>query len=126
MTARTKKYRPQVARQRPMHPQVHRRRRLLEKTRTADEHVFEHQLGRAWRTAIADEISSKFTLRGPAERHVVAQDFYLFSVLDNRGERAMCRGRLYGIVQLDIRQLLAPNDSFLRFRGQRIPPRQIV
>src|SRR6202162_1346662 len=41
--------------------------------RPPDEHVLEHSLGGAWRTAVADEIRSKFALRGPAEGHVVAQ-----------------------------------------------------
>jgi hypothetical protein len=31
------------------------------------------------RTAVADEIGAEFTVPCPAERHVVAQDLYLFS-----------------------------------------------
>ena len=57
--------------------------------RPADEHVLEHLLDRAGRTAVADEIGAKFTVRGPAEGHVVAQDLDLFSVLDDRRERVV-------------------------------------
>src|SRR5208282_2123290 len=57
--------------------------------RPADEHVLEHLLDRAGRTAVADEIGAKFTVRGPAEGHVIAQDLDLFPVLDNRSECAM-------------------------------------
>src|SRR5580704_12522438 len=42
--------------------------------RPADEHVVEHLLDGAGRTAVADEIGAEFTLRRPAEGHVVAQD----------------------------------------------------
>src|ERR1700677_4582857 len=58
--------------------------------RAADEHVLEHLLSGAGRTAVADEIGAKLTMRGPAERHVVAQDLDLFSVLDDCGERVVC------------------------------------
>src|ERR1700678_11171 len=57
--------------------------------RAADEHVLEHLLNGARRTAVADEIGSEFTLRRLAEGHVVAQDLDLFAVLDNGGERVV-------------------------------------
>ena len=89
--------------------------------RPADEHVLEHLLDGARRTAVADEVGAKFTMPGPAEGHVVTQDLDLFPVLDDRGERVV-RGRwLDGIVQFDIGKLGAPDDAFLRFRGERIP-----
>ena len=94
--------------------------------RTADEHVLEHLLDGAGRTAVADEIGAKFTVRGPAEGHVVAQDLDLFSVLDDGRERVVRRGWLYGIVQFDVGELRAADDSFLRLRGQRIPSVKIV
>src|SRR5579871_5162733 len=54
--------------------------------RPAHKHVFEHLFDSVGRTAVADEIGAKFTVRGPAEGHVVAQDLNLFPVLDNRCE----------------------------------------
>ena len=57
--------------------------------RPADEHVLEHLLDGAGRTAVADEIGAKFAVRGPAEGHVVAQDLDLFAVLDDRRERVV-------------------------------------
>src|ERR1700733_1101197 len=39
--------------------------------RAANEHVVEHLFDSIRRTAIADKIGTKFTLRGPAEGHVV-------------------------------------------------------
>src|SRR5579862_9041154 len=54
--------------------------------RPAHEHVFEHLFDGARRTTVADEISAKFTVPGPAEWHVVAQDLDLFPVLDDGGE----------------------------------------
>src|SRR5882762_6875976 len=94
--------------------------------RPANEHVLEHLLDSAWRTAVADEIGTKLTLRGPAKRHVVSQDLDLFPVLNNRGECAVRRARLDGSVQFDVRKLLPADDSLLRLSRQRIPSLQIV
>ena len=94
--------------------------------RPADEHVLEHLLDGAGRTAVADEIGAKFTMRGPAEGHVVAQDLDLFPVLDDGRERVVRRGWLDGIVQFDVGQLGAADDAFLRFGGERIPCVKIV
>ena len=94
--------------------------------RPADEHVLEHLLDGAGRTAVADEIGAKFTVTRPAEGHVVAQDLDLFSVLDDGGERVVRRGWLDGIVQFDVGKLGAADDAFLRLGGQRIPCVQIV
>ena len=55
-----------------------------------DEHVFDHLFDSAGRTAVADEIGAKLTMRGSAERHIVAQDLDLFAVLDDCGERVVC------------------------------------
>src|ERR1700691_2844343 len=57
--------------------------------RLPDEHVLEHLFGRAGRTAVAYEIGTKFALRRPPERHVVAQDFDLFPVLDDGSKRVV-------------------------------------
>ena len=65
-------------------------------------------------------------MRGPAEGHVVAQDLDLFSVLHDRGERAVRGGWLDGIVQFDVGKLGAADDAFLRLRGERIPGVKIV
>src|SRR5579864_7865795 len=94
--------------------------------RPANEHVLDHLFDSAGRTAVADEIGAKLTMRGPAERHVVAQDLDLFPVLDDCGERVVCRGWLDRIVQFDIGKLGAADDAFLRFGGERIPCAQIV
>src|SRR5579864_5273424 len=94
--------------------------------RAADEHVLDHLFDSAGRTAVADEIGSKLTMRGSAERHVVAQNLDLFPVLDDRGERAVCRGWLDRIVQFDIGKLGAADDAFLRFGGESIPCVHIV
>src|SRR6266446_4410251 len=58
--------------------------------RAPDEHVLDHLFDSAGRTAVADEIGAKLTMRGSAERHVVAQNLDLFPVLDDRGERIVC------------------------------------
>src|SRR5271166_231693 len=92
----------------------------------AHEHVFEHLFDGAGRAAVADEIGAKFPVPGSAEWHVVAQDLDLFPVLDDGCECVVRRGWLDGIVQFDIRQLGAADDSFLHLRGQRIPPVKIV
>src|SRR3984957_7281544 len=92
----------------------------------ADEHVLEHLFDSAGRTAVADEIGAKLTMRGSAERHVVAQNLDLFPVLDDCGERAVCRGWLDRIVQFDIGKLGAADDAFLRFGGERIPCSKIM
>src|SRR5271169_1802812 len=55
----------------------------------ADEHVLKHLFDGAGRTAVADEVSAKFTVRRPAEGHVVAQDLDLFPILDNGRERVV-------------------------------------
>src|SRR5262245_17551616 len=94
--------------------------------RTTHEHVLEHQLDGPRRSAVADEIGAEFTLPDAAEWHVVAQDFDLFSILDDRGQRAVRRGRLDRIVQLDVGQFLAADDAFLRLRRQRVPSGEIV
>src|SRR5579872_228766 len=52
----------------------------------ADEHVLDHLLNCAGRTAVAYEICSKFTICRAAEGHVVAEYLDLSSVLDNRRE----------------------------------------
>src|ERR1700726_3034418 len=57
--------------------------------RPANEHVLDHLLNGARRTAVADEIGAKLTMRGSAERHVVAPNLDLFPVLDDRGERVL-------------------------------------
>src|SRR5580704_18647243 len=57
--------------------------------RAPDEHVLDHLYDSAGRTAVADEISTKFTGARPAEGHVVAQNLDLFPVLDDRGERVV-------------------------------------
>src|SRR5208283_4202751 len=54
--------------------------------RAANEHVLKHLFNRIGRTAVANEISAKFTLRGSPEGHVVAQDLDLFPVLDDGSE----------------------------------------
>ena len=92
----------------------------------ADEHVLEHLLDGARRTAVADEIGAKFTMRGAAEGHVVAQDLDFFTILDDGGERAVSGRRLDGIIQFDVRKLSAADDAFLRFGGERIPCAKIV
>src|ERR1700739_4116520 len=92
----------------------------------ADEHVLEHLLDGAGRTAVADEIGSEFTVGWPAERHIVAQDLDFFPVLDDGRERTVRGSWLDGVVQFDVGQLGAANDSFLRLRGERIPCAHIV
>src|SRR5208337_5537228 len=57
--------------------------------RAANEHVLQHLLNRTGRTAVANEIGAKFTLRGPPEGHVVAQDLGLFPILDDGSECVM-------------------------------------
>src|SRR5208337_4053125 len=92
----------------------------------ANEHVLKHLLNGAGGTAVANEISAKFALSGAAEGHVVAQDLDLFPVLDDRRECVVRRGWFDGVVQFNVRQLRASDDSFLRLRGQRIPASNIV
>ena len=75
----------------------------------SDEHIFDHLLDRARRSAVADKISPEFTPRGVAKRHVVAQYLHLFAVLLDRRQRAMRAGRLDRLVQFDVGQLLAPD-----------------
>src|ERR1700685_843580 len=55
----------------------------------ANEHIFKHLLDGAERTAVTDKVSAKFTLRGPSEGHIVAQDLDLFPVLDDGRERVV-------------------------------------
>src|ERR1700693_1802061 len=94
--------------------------------RAPDEHVLDHLFDSAGRTAVADEISTKFTGARLAEGHVVAQNLDLFPVLDDCGERVVCRGGLDRIVQFDIGKLGAADDAFLRFGGEGIPCVHIV
>src|SRR5262249_13649509 len=51
-----------------------------------DKHVIEHLLNSGGRTAVANEIGAKFTVCGPPEGHIVAQDLDLLTVLDDRRE----------------------------------------
>src|ERR1700722_148935 len=46
--------------------------------RPANEHVFEHLFNNVRRTAVADEVGTELTVRGPTEGHVVAQDLDFF------------------------------------------------
>src|SRR5271163_3682571 len=89
--------------------------------RASDEHIFKHLLDGGGRAAIADEIGSEFTVGGAAEGHVVAQNLDLSSVFDNGGEGAVGGGGLDRVVQLDIGQFPAADDSLLRLGGQSIP-----
>src|SRR5208282_6044814 len=94
--------------------------------RPADEHVLEHPFDGAGRAAVADKISAKFAMAWPAERHVVTKNLDLFPVLDDCGERVVCRGGLDRIVQFDIGKLGAADDAFLRFGGECVPGAKIV
>src|SRR5215469_1235630 len=94
--------------------------------RPAYKHVFEHLLGGARRTTVADEIGAKFGVARAAERHVVAEDFLFLAVFDYGSERAVRRGRLLGIVELDVRQFLAANDALLGFGGELVPGSEVV
>src|SRR5258708_34405505 len=94
--------------------------------RPANEHILEHLLDSAWRTAIANEIGTKLTLRRAPERHVVPQDLDLFPALDNRCQPAGRRGWFDGIIQLNIRKLVPANETFLCYRGTGIPSLQIA
>ena len=94
--------------------------------RPADEHVLQHLLDGPGRARIADEIGAELALRRAPERHVVAEDFYLFAVLDDRRQRVMRRRRLDRIVKLDVGKLGAADDAFLGFGGQRVPAGHIV
>ena len=85
--------------------------------RPADEHVVQHLLDGSRRARIADEIGAEFALCGAAERHVVAEDLYLFAVLHDRGQRVVRRGRLDRVVELDVGKLGAADDAFLGFGG---------
>src|ERR1700732_3335911 len=58
--------------------------------RAANEHVLDHLFDSAGRTAVADEIGTKFTGARSAEGHVVRKNFYLVPVLDDCGERVVC------------------------------------
>src|SRR5579863_9608402 len=58
--------------------------------RAANEHVLKHLLNRTGRTAVANEISPKFTHGRPPERHVVAQDLDLFPIFDDGSECVVC------------------------------------
>ena len=90
----------------------------------ANEHVLEHLLDRAGRTAVANEIGAEFAVPGTAEGHIVTQDLDLFAILDDRRERVMRRGRFDGIIQFNVGQLVAADDSLLCFGGKCIPSRQ--
>src|SRR5262249_61957202 len=57
--------------------------------RPANKHILEHLLNSARRTAVPNEIGAKFTVRGPAKWHVIAQDLDLVTVLDDRRESVM-------------------------------------
>ncbi len=66
--------------------------------RPSNEHVLEHLLDRPGRTAVADEIGTKFPVRGAPKRHVIAQDLHFLAVLDDGVERAVRGGWLNGII----------------------------
>src|SRR5208282_3398948 len=89
--------------------------------RTAYEHILKHQLSDTRGTAIADEVSAKLAAARLSKGHVVSQNLELFPILLDDGQRAMGRSRLYGIIQLDIGQLPAADDSLLSLGGKSIP-----
>ena len=94
--------------------------------RLADEHVFEHLLDCGRRPRVANEIGAEFTLADLAERHVVADDLFLFAVLDNLGQLVMGKARLGRGVEFDVGRLGAADDPFLRFGRQCVPGGEVV
>ena len=94
--------------------------------RPADEHVLEHLLDGARRAAVADEIGAELAVAGPAEGHVVAEDFDFFAVFFDDGERVVRGGGLHGVVELDVGDFSAADDFFLGFGGELVPGVEIV
>src|SRR5260370_41590550 len=85
--------------------------------RPADEHVHEHLLDSVRGPGIADEIGAELTLSDVAERHVVAHDLQLLSVLLDRRQSVVRRGWLHGIVQFAVGPLGSAYDSLLCLYG---------
>ncbi|SOY97263.1 hypothetical protein CBM2599_B51009 [Cupriavidus taiwanensis] len=94
--------------------------------RPADEHVLEHLLDRGRRAGVGDEVGAEFARTGAAKHHVVAQDLDFLPVVVERGQRAVRVRWLDTGVQLDVRQLPAADDQFLRLDRQRVPPGHVV
>src|ERR1700693_1884600 len=90
------------------------------------EHVLQHLLDRPRRPGVADEVGAELAASDVAERHVVAENLHFFPILDEHGERVVCRGWLDALVQLDIRQLGPADDPFLRLGRQRVPGGNVV
>src|SRR3974390_1939452 len=61
--------------------------------RAADEHIFQHLLDGAWRTAVADEVGAEFAVAWAAERHVVAKNFDFYTVFFDDGKSVVGGGR---------------------------------
>src|SRR5262245_57661747 len=94
--------------------------------RPSNEHVLEHLLDGARRTAVADEIGSEFPVPGAAEGHVVTEDLDLPAVLLDDGEGVVRTGGLDGIVELDVGDLRATDDLLLGLGGEAVPGIEVV
>ena len=57
--------------------------------RIADEHILQHLLDALRRPGIANEIGAELAFAHLAERHVIAHDLKLLTVLFDRGENIM-------------------------------------
>ena len=94
--------------------------------RPADDHVFQHQLHRARRAGVADEVGARVAAARAAERHVVAADRDLLTVLFDHRQGVVRVGRLDVVLKLDVVQLPAADDPFLDLRCQAVPGGVIV
>ena len=94
--------------------------------RPANEHILQHLLDGARRTAIADEIGPEFAVTRPAEGHIVAEDFDFDAVFFDRRKCVVGKAGFNRVVEFDVGDFPAADDAFLRFGRQRIPCVEIV
>ena len=82
--------------------------------RIAQHHSLQHRFDRMWRPGIGNEIRPSLAAADIPEGHVVPTDLDLHAVFDQLREGVVRIGRLDRIVQLDVVQLGAADDRFLR------------
>ena len=68
-------------------------------------------------SAVADEIGPELAVAWPPEWHVVTKDFDFRAVFFDDGEGIVGGSWFHGVVEFDVGNLFAPDDSFLSFRG---------
>ncbi|CAG9983244.1 unnamed protein product [Clonostachys byssicola] len=95
--------------------------------RLANEHALQHLLRDPEILRVTDKVGPEFRLPRRSKGHIVSDDGMLVAFHLDRGEglvRLLRLGRR--IVKLNIVQLCPPDDGFLRFSPQGLPPVHIV